>query len=87
MKPGLEHYLSIPYVVVMEPVRRADGEWVRRAAYPELGCVVEADSALGALEQLEQVRMRRIRDLFERGQAIPAPRDPVRVVPTPLRAT
>ncbi len=48
--PGLEpeaertlaYYEAVPYLLVLESVER-DGEWLRRAAYPELpGCMAEA---------------------------------------------
>ena len=35
MTMTLEEYLAVPYVLTMESVCRPDGEWVRRASYPE----------------------------------------------------
>jgi len=40
-------YLAIPYVLVVESVEGPDGQWFRRAMYPELGIDGEALS-LGA---------------------------------------
>jgi predicted RNase H-like HicB family nuclease len=62
----------------MLPVER-EGQWVRRAEYPELpGCAAEAHSALEALHQLETERRRVLRGLWERGEPIPVPRQPLR---------
>ncbi len=76
--PNLDYYLAVPYVLMIESVERDDGEWVRRAEYPELpGCVVEAYSAVEALDKLEEERTRIIRELWRRGAAIPVPRPPL----------
>ncbi len=49
----LAYYEAVPYLLVLESVERG-GEWLRRAAYPELpGCVAEAPSALEAIDKLE----------------------------------
>ena len=37
-----EEYLAIPYVLVVESVEGPDGQWFRRAMYPELGISGEA---------------------------------------------
>jgi predicted RNase H-like HicB family nuclease len=77
-RPGLDYYEAVPYLLVMESVER-EGRWVRRAEYPELpGCVAEAPSALEALRQLETERRRVLRRLWERGEPIPVPRQPLR---------
>lgn len=69
----------MPYVLVMESVRRPDGVWTRRAEYPELlGCVAEAQSPLEALDKLEEARVRWIVERLERGEAVPVPRPPLR---------
>jgi predicted RNase H-like HicB family nuclease len=74
----VEDYLAVPYVLTMESVARPDGEWVRRASYPELpGCVAEAFSPIDAIEQLEQLRQRRILELLESGEGVPVPRPPL----------
>src|SRR5918911_4932577 len=45
----LEEHLAVPYVLRMESVAGPGGEWLRRAAYPELpGCVAEGASPLEA---------------------------------------
>ena len=42
----LAYYEAVPYLLVMESVER-QGEWLRRAEYPELpGCAAEAPSAV-----------------------------------------
>jgi predicted RNase H-like HicB family nuclease len=81
----LEEYLSVPYILTMESIRRPDGEWVRRAAYPELpNCVAEADSPIEAIERLDDLRRRRITEMLERGEQIPVPRPPLASPSTPL---
>jgi len=77
-RPDLDYYEAVPYLLVMESVER-DGRWVRCAEYPELpGCAAEAHSALEALRQLETERRRVLRRLWERGEPIPVPRQPLR---------
>jgi predicted RNase H-like HicB family nuclease len=74
----LDYYEGVPYLLVIDSVDRG-GEWLRRAEYPELpGCVVEAPSALEAMEKLEQARRRLLRQLWDRGAPIPVPRPPLR---------
>ncbi len=77
-RPGLDYYEAVPYLLVMESVEH-EGQWVRRAEYPELpGCAAEAHSALEVLCQLETVRRRVLRRLWERREPIPVPRQPLR---------
>jgi hypothetical protein len=74
----LAYYEAVPYLLVLESVER-DGRWLRRAEHPELpGCVVEAPSALEALDQLERERRRVLRHLWDHGATIPVPRPPLR---------
>lgn len=74
----LAYYEAVPYVLVVESVERG-GEWLRRAAYPELpGCVAEAPSTVEAVERLEAERQRLLRRLWEGGVPIPVPRPPLR---------
>lgn len=74
----LGYYEAVPYLLVLESVERG-GRWLRRAEHPELpGCVAEAPSALEALDQLELERRRVLRQLWDRGAAIPVPRPPLR---------
>ncbi len=83
----LDEYLAVPYVLTMESVCRDDGEWVRRAAYPELpNCVAEAESPIDAIEQLDELRRNRIADMMERGERIPVPRPPLASATAPLDA-
>ena len=71
---ALEYYEAIPYVLVIESIER-EGQWLRRAEYPELpGCAAEAVSALEAMEQLDHERRRVLRRLWETGAPIPVPR-------------
>jgi hypothetical protein len=76
MKP--EEYLAIPYVMVIESIEGPDGEWFRRATYPELGVTGEAHSPLDAVAKLEQARVATILDRLERGESVPVPRPPLR---------
>jgi hypothetical protein len=76
--PDLAYYEAVPYLLVMESIER-QGEWLRRAEYPELpGCVAEAPSAVEALEKLELERLRVLQQLWDRGASIPVPRPPLR---------
>jgi len=80
----LAYYEGVPYLLVIESVEHG-GRWLRRATYPELpGCVAEAHSALQAMEQLEHERRRLLRELWNRGAAIPVPRPPLHGAP-PIR--
>ena len=75
---SLAYYEAVPYVLVLESIER-DGEWLRRAAYPELpGCVAEAPTALEAIEKLEVERHRILQQLWNRRAPIPVPRPPLR---------
>lgn len=75
----LEEYLAVPYVMAVESIPGPDGDWIRRAEYPELpGCAAEAYSAVEAIEKLEQERVRCIVQLLERGEPVPVPRPPLR---------
>jgi predicted RNase H-like HicB family nuclease len=74
----LAYYEAVPYLLVVESVERG-GRWLRRAEHPELpGCFVEAESAVEAMEKLEDERRRLIRQMWDRGTPIPAPRAPLR---------
>jgi predicted RNase H-like HicB family nuclease len=74
----LEEHLAVPYILTMESIRRPDGEWVRRASYPELpDCVAEAESPIDAIEQLDQLRRTQITEMLKRGETIPVPRPPL----------
>jgi predicted RNase H-like HicB family nuclease len=74
----LAYYEAVPYLLVVESVERSGG-WLRRAEYPELpGCAAEAESAVEAIEKLEDERRRLIRHMWDRGVPIPAPRPPLR---------
>jgi hypothetical protein len=74
----LAYYEAVPFLLVVESVERG-GQWFRRAEYPELpGCFVEAESAVEAIEKLETERRRLIRQMWDRGAPIPAPRAPLR---------
>ncbi len=75
---SLEEYEAVPYLLVVESVQRG-GRWLRRAEYPELpGCAVEAQSAVEAVDRLEDERRRVLRELWEHGSRIPVPRPPLR---------
>jgi predicted RNase H-like HicB family nuclease len=75
----LHEYLAIPYVAVIYSVEKEDGEWVRRAEYPELpDCAVEAETATEAIELLEEARVRVLVEFQRRGETPPRPRPPLR---------
>ena len=73
-----EEYLRVPYVLVVESVEKPDGDWLRRASYPELtGVLVEAESAVEAIEEVDEMRKRIILDRLDRGLPVPVPRPPL----------
>ena len=75
----LEEYLAVPYILAVESFESANGEWMRRASHPELpGCTVEGFSAVEVIEKLDEMRVRRIMEMLERGEPIPVPRPPLR---------
>ena len=83
----LEEHLAVPYVLCLESVAAPDGEWLRRAHYPELpGCVGEGASPLDAIARLEEARIHLITDRLARGEHVPVPRPPLRVAPAALNA-
>jgi hypothetical protein len=73
-----DEYLRVPFVLVVESVEKPDGDWLRRASYPELpGVVVEAESAVEAIEAAEDKRVEVILSRLERGLVVPVPRPPI----------
>jgi hypothetical protein len=71
-------HLAVPYVVTMEAVPGPGGQWVCRAAHPELpGVAAEHPLATTALERLETQRIEYILGQLERGTAVPVPRPPL----------
>lgn len=74
-----DEYLRVPFVLIVESVETPDGQWLRRASYPELpGAVVVAESAVDAIEELDDRRVEIILDRLERGAPVPVPRPPLR---------
>jgi hypothetical protein len=70
-----EEYLRVPYVMVVESVEKPDGDWLRRASYPELsGAFVEAESAVEAIDGVDDLRIQIILDRLDRGMPVPVPR-------------
>jgi predicted RNase H-like HicB family nuclease len=80
----LEEYLAIPYRLVVYSAETPDGTWRRFAAYPEIGCVSDADTPWEAQERLEELRVRYIIDHVQRGEPIPVPRPPLKSLTTVL---
>jgi predicted RNase H-like HicB family nuclease len=74
----LDYYRAVPYLLVVETVERG-GVWRRLASYPELpDCAAEAESAVEAIDRLEREREHLLEQCWRRGEAIPAPRPPLR---------
>ena len=74
-----EEYLRVPFVLIVESVEKPGGVWLRRASYPELpGAVTEAESAVDAIDGLDDLRVEIILDRLERGVPVPVPRPPLR---------
>ena len=73
-----DEYLRIPYVLVLESVQKPDGDWCRRASYPELpGAAAEAESAVEAMDGADQRRVAIILGSLSSGTPIPVPRPPI----------
>jgi hypothetical protein len=73
-----EQYFKVPYVLVVESFEAEDGEWLRRAYYPELpDAAVEAESAIEAIDRLDQKRVEIISDRLANGLPVPVPRPPL----------
>jgi predicted RNase H-like HicB family nuclease len=71
--------LAVPYVAVVYSLEGPDGEWIRRAEYPELrGCFADAPSADEAMEALEARRVAMLFEFRSRGEEPPRPRPPLR---------
>jgi len=74
-----DDYLRVPFVLVVESVEKPGGDWLRRASYPELpGAVVEAESAVDAIDELDAKRIEIILGRLDRGMQVPVPRSPIR---------
>ena len=55
-----------------------DGDWLRRASYPELpGAFAEAESAVDAMDLAEDRRVSIITERLSRGERVPVPRPPI----------
>jgi hypothetical protein len=64
--------------LVVESIEKPGGNWLRRASYPELpGAVVEAESAIDAIDGVEDKRIEIILDRLDRGMQVPVPRRPI----------
>ncbi len=73
-----DEYLRVPYVLVVESVEKPDGDWLRRASYPELpGAVAEAESMVDAMDLADGKRVTIITERLARGQHVPVPRPPI----------
>jgi hypothetical protein len=74
-----DEHLRVPYVLVVESVEMPDGDWLRRASYPELGpgAVAEAESAVDAMDLADDRRVSIITERLARGQHVPVPRPPI----------
>lgn len=73
-----EEHLRVPYVLVIESVEKPDGNWLRRASYPELpGAVAEAESAVDAMDLADDKRVTIITERLAHGQPVPVPRPPI----------
>jgi hypothetical protein len=78
MAHDLDYYLAVPYLLAVESVEKPNGDWVRRAEYPELpDCYAEAFAAVDAIEKLDERRVQIIKEMLERGQEVPVPRPPL----------
>ena len=82
---NLEDYLAVPYKLIIESFEGPDGDWLRRASYPELpGCDVEGLWAVDVVDALDDLRVSLITGMFRRHEQIPVPRPPLRSRPPVL---
>ena len=82
---NLEDYLAVPYKLTIESFEGPDGDWLRRASYPELpGCDVEGLWAVDVVDALDDLRVSLITGMFQRHEHIPVPRPPLRSRPPVL---
>ncbi len=85
MQLSLEEYLAVPYRLTMESFEDSDGQWRRRASYPELpGCTIVGDSAVEIIDELDLLREQLIHEMVRDGRHIPTPRPPLRSRPPVL---
>ena len=84
----LDEYLGGSLQAHHRVVRGPDGDWLRRASYPELpGCDVEGLWAVDIVEELENLRVQIIMDRFRNSDFIPVPRPPLKSHPPVLDRT
>ncbi|HWL56831.1 MAG TPA: hypothetical protein VNQ78_09185 [Paracoccus sp. (in: a-proteobacteria)] len=75
----LRDYLAIPYILQAQPHEIAEGEWVRRLGYPELGdFVAEGLDVEQIFLEVERARISEIVRRLRAGDPPPVPRDPLR---------
>ncbi len=73
-----EEYMAVPYILRVEAIRGANGQWLRRAEHPELpGCFGEGLSPEEAIVDLNRNRESLVRKLLASGGDIPVPRPPL----------
>jgi hypothetical protein len=73
-----DEYLRVPFVLVIEGVEKPGGDWLRRASYPELpGAVVEAESAVDAMDLVDDKRIEIILNRLDLGLPVLVPRPPI----------
>jgi hypothetical protein len=79
----LDDYLRVPYRLLVESFEGPDGDWHRRASYPELpGCFVEGDEVVRIIDEVDALRVRMITRMVADGERVPVPRPPLRTGPT-----
>lgn len=75
----LRDYLSIPYILQAQPVEVAEGQWVRRLSYPELGdFIAEGFDVEQVFLQVERLRVTEIVARLRAGDPPPVPRAPLK---------
>lgn len=73
MKKTIEYYMSLPYSIVLTPLREDDGGgWL--AEIPLLqGCITDGDTQLETLEMIEDAKRGWLEVALENGEKIPEP--------------
>lgn len=71
-------YLSVPYILLAEPIEVSEGEWTRKLSYPELGDFsAQGQDVEQVLLDLERQRFAEIMRRLRAGDLPPVPRAPL----------
>lgn len=73
-KKNLEHYLQLPYEIILRKEPCTDGSMCFLAYHPELsGCMSQGETQEEACQNLQEAKKLYIESLLENGQNVPLP--------------